>query len=297
VHRFRPFRGIIGVTLRVYPGIAPQLEKLIWRLVYEAASLRNRDGWTQLMNYGYAPLDGQESVPQADDVGYGYKLYAKLAASADLSGKDVLDVGCGRGGGTAFVMERFHPRSMTGIDFARRAIEYCRSAYSLSGLRFVLGDAENLPFPDGSFDIVLNVESSHCYSDMPRFLSELRRVLRPDGLVLLADARNTALTPEDEQALLHQDDVARLRSQLARANFRTVEEEDITANVIRALELDAPDRRARINRRVPKILRPHVHAFAATEGGPMYQAYKEGKRTYLRFVLERAEPLGAPVLR
>ncbi|MGA9859717.1 MAG: methyltransferase domain-containing protein [Solirubrobacteraceae bacterium] len=296
--KVRPFRAIYGAVLRMSPGVAPRLEKFVWRVVYEGASLRK--SWTSLMNYGYAPLEGQAPVPQADGVGYGYQLYAKLAASADMAGKDVLEVGCGRGGGTAFVHERFHPRSMTGVDLARRAIEYCCATYPRPGLQFMVGDAENLPFANSSFDVVLNVESSHCYADMPRFLGEVRRVLRPGGLLLLADARVTALSAED-QPLLHTDDVARLRTQLEQARFRTIEEEDITRNVMRALELDTPDRRARIECRVPRFLRPHVHAFAAAEGSPMYQAYVEGKRTYLRFVLqpvsagESATPSGGSV--
>ena len=286
----KPFRAGASAVLRASPGLAPRLEKLMWRAVYEGASLRRKDEWSQLMNYGYAPLEAEISIPHADDVGYGLKLYARLANSAELEGKDVLEVGCGRGGGTSFVFQRFHPKTMTGLDLARRAIDYCRRTYPWPGLQFYAGDAEHLPFPDGTYDIVMNVESSHCYADVPQFLREVHRVLRPGGLLLLADARPTKISPDAGPALFHQDDIDVLRRQLAEAPFRMVEEEDITANVMRALELDTPDRRARIEKRVPKFLRPHVHAFAAAEGSPMYQAYAQGERTYLRFVLERLEP-------
>jgi ubiquinone/menaquinone biosynthesis C-methylase UbiE len=45
----------------------------------------------------------------------------------------------------------------------------------------VHGDAENLPFPQVSFDAVINVESAHCYGSIERFLAEVHRVLRPGG--------------------------------------------------------------------------------------------------------------------
>ena len=283
----RPVRAAMRGVLRVSPGLGPALEKTVWRGVYEGASLLN--GWTQLMNYGYAPLEGEPAVPQADGSSYGLQLYAKVASGADLTDKDVLEVGCGRGGGTAFVHERFHPRTMTGLDLAHRAIAYCRRTYPRPGLTFLAGDAENLPFPDQLFDVVLNVESSFCYSDMPRFLAGVHRVLRPGGFLLFADSRETHVDPNPD-SLFPTADVARLRSQFAAANFRTLEEENITANVMRALELDTPERIARVERRVPKPLRPHVHAFAAAKGTPMYDAYQRGDRTYLRFVLQRAEP-------
>lgn len=56
-------------------------------------------------------------------------------------------------------------------------------------MTFVHGDAENLPFPDESFDAVINVEAAHLYPDYPRFLREVARVLRPGGHFLYADLR------------------------------------------------------------------------------------------------------------
>ena len=241
------------------------------------------------MNYGYAPLDDTESADQVNGAvgGYGLKLYERVAGAIDLRDLDALEVGCGRGGGTAFVYERFAPRSLTGLDLARKAIDRCRRQYARPGLRFVAGDAEHLPFEDGSYDAVLSVESSHCYADIPRFLAEVRRVLRPGGRFLIADPRHSERSADTENALFHADDVALWREQLSAAGFRTLEEENITANVMRALQLDTPARRARIEQHVPQLLRPYVFAFSAAEGSAMYQAYAEGKMTYLRFVLQR----------
>jgi ubiquinone/menaquinone biosynthesis C-methylase UbiE len=286
----RPVRAAAAALLRLAPGLAPRAEKLMWRSFYELASMGRRDLGTAMMNYGYADLSPSE--PETGGVGapadrYGLQLYRAVAGARDLSGTDVLEVGCGRGGGAAFVFETFGPRSMTGLDLARKAIDRCRRRYARPGLEFVAGDAESLPFPDGSFDVVLSVESSHCYASPPRFWSEAHRVLRPGGRLLLADARHTTLTPGAQSALFAQDDVGRLRTQLVAAGFRTEEEQDITPNVVRALELDTPARTARIEQRVPKFLQPHALAFAAVEGSPMYRAFAEAQLTYLRLVLTR----------
>jgi SAM-dependent methyltransferase len=268
----RPLRRAMAALLSVSPGLAPRVQKATWRAFYELASLRRGDPGTAMMNYGYAALNG-DAVPSA--------------GAADLTGQDVLEVGCGRGGGAAFVFERFGPRSVTGLDLARRAVDSCRRRYGRAGLSFVAGDAEQLPFADGAFDTVLSVESSHCYADPSRFWREAHRVLRPGGRLLLADARHAHLTPDSESALFARDDVAGLRDQLAAAGFRTAQEQDITANVVHALELDTPARRQRIERRVPRFLRPHVLTFAAIEGSPMYTAFTGGELRYMRFVLER----------
>jgi SAM-dependent methyltransferase len=274
----------------VAPGLAPGAERLMWRSLYELASMRRWDLGPPIMNYGYAALAASEAEPAPlgyyDGESYGLQLYAAVASGADLAGKDVLEVGCGRGGGAAFVFEAFRPGSMVGLDVARTAIDRCRRRYARPGLRFVAGDAEKLPFPDASFDAVLSVESSHCYVDPLAFLREVHRVLRPGGRLLLADLRRTMLTPGTESALFAQDDVGRLRQQCTAAGFETVVEEDITANVVRALELDTPARKARIERRIPKFLQPHVLAFAGVEGSPVHRAFVEAKLTYLRLALD-----------
>ncbi len=302
--RVRPVRAGVAAVLRVAPQLAPKVEKLLWRGFYEVISLGPGDPETTLMNYGYVP--GSPEAPERSDdhartdhgEARGLALYEAVAGAVDLSGLDVLEVSSGRGGGTAFVFERFAPRSIVGLDLARQAVSKARRRYGGPAVRFVAGDAEHLPFPDDSFDAVLSVEATHCYSDASRFLREAFRVLRPSGVLLLADFRHTALLPETQDALIAQEDVQILRDQLAATGFRTREEEDITAGVVRALELDTPRRRARIERRAPRPLRPYLLAFAAIEGSPMYEAFAQRKWTYLRYVLEKpAITLESPVPR
>ena len=94
----------------------------------------------------------------------------------------LLEVSCGRGGGLSALLSQAPEIEATGLDVAQSAVDFCRKSYGESEkLHFVQGSALELPFPDASFDIVLNVEASNDYGDRPRFFREAARVLKPDG--------------------------------------------------------------------------------------------------------------------
>src|SRR5437016_14665802 len=92
-----------------------------------------------------------------------------VAGSIDLKGLDVLEVGCGRGGGASYIMRYLKPKSMTGVDIAEKAIAFCKRYHTVEGLSFRYGDAESLPFDNNTFDVIVNIESSQCYGSIPRF--------------------------------------------------------------------------------------------------------------------------------
>jgi len=265
-------------------SVQRQLVRAVYETVYRLI-LREDVGF---MNYGYASLDEQAESPDLAASGpdrFSIQLYERVVGKVALGGLDVLEVGSGRGGGAAYVFDRHRPRSMTGLDLTRQAVDYSSSRYAQRGLRYVMGDAEQLPFPDASFDAVVNVESSHCYRNVPRFLAEVIRVLRPGGMILFADLRPARLEGAESGSLL--SDVATLRAQLDAAGLAVVEEEEITANVVRALELDSPRRRDLIERAAPKVIHSRLLEFAAVEGSGMFRALAAGELRYLCMVLQR----------
>jgi ubiquinone/menaquinone biosynthesis C-methylase UbiE len=69
-----------------------------------------------------------------------------------------------------------------GLDLEGGAVSRANEQYSRRGsLSYVRGDAEKLPFDDAQFDAVINIESSHTYPNLRGFVSEVARVLRPNG--------------------------------------------------------------------------------------------------------------------
>jgi fatty-acid O-methyltransferase len=124
------------------------------------------------LNFGYEE-DPPMALPleAADEPNrYWIQLYHRTATQADLTGKRVLEVGCGHGGGASYLMRTLHPASYTGLDLNPDGIAFCKKRHNVPGLDFVQGDAENLPFPDQSFDLVVNIESSPASLDFSRGL-------------------------------------------------------------------------------------------------------------------------------
>ena len=177
------------------------------------------------LNYGYEenpPLALPLAAPDEPDR-FPIQLYHRTATQVDLAGKSVLEVSCGHGGGASYLMRTLRPASYTGLDLNTVGIEFCRKRHNLPGLHFVQGNAESLPFPDHSFDAVINVEAAINYQDVPRFFAEVERVLRPGGHFLYADIR-------------YADEIAAWEAELLGIPMRLVSEQVINAQVMRGLE-------------------------------------------------------------
>jgi fatty-acid O-methyltransferase len=155
------------------------------------------------LNWGYDE-DPPMALPLAESDEpnrYSIQLYHRTATQVDLTGKRVLEVSCGHGGGASYLMRTQGPASYTGLDLNPIGLDFCRKKHQLPGLDFVHGSAEKLPFTDQSFDAIINIEASHCYPEFPRFLTEVARVLRPGGHFLYADARKRRYIAAWEQDL------------------------------------------------------------------------------------------------
>ncbi|MBB2901552.1 ubiquinone/menaquinone biosynthesis C-methylase UbiE [Kineococcus radiotolerans] len=250
------------------------LRQTSWHGFYEVLARRVRRPEWAFMNYGFAPLD--PAAPLALEPGdeadrFCIQLYEHVVA-ADLTGLDVLEVGCGRGGGASYLSRYRGPRSTTGVDLAAAAVATCARERRGPELRFTTGDAQALPFPDDSFDVVVNVESSHCYSSVPRFLAEVARVLRPGGRFFWADFR-----PAGE--------VERTRAELRASGLAVDAEQDVTAEVVRALDLDSDRKLALVRAWLPRVAHPGFARFAALPGSSSHRAFQERRTRYLSAAL------------
>ena len=249
------------------------------RFFYQYLSTLDKEGIITLMNYGYVDLDPEARQVKLDSEDefnrYPLQLYHKVASAIDLRGLDVLEGGSGRGGGAAYISRHLGPRSMTGVDYSDKAVAFCQGHLAGNGLRYLHGDAEDLPFPDATFDAVVNVESSHCYGDMGRFLDEVHRVLRPGGHLLWTDHR-----PPDGIGALH--------TNIEQSGFEVVKEENISANVLAAMTVQTERNKALIDNGVAWYARRAFYHFAGVEGTSyIHRHLQSGRLVYLNLVLRR----------
>jgi ubiquinone/menaquinone biosynthesis C-methylase UbiE len=263
-------------------SLSPRLKRTLWRQWYQLLAARfQQTDWT-FMNYGYVDLDargpeiGLEPADEPDRC--SIQLYHHVASAVDLRGLDVLDVGCGRGGGSAYIARYLEPASILGVDFSKKAVAFCKRTHSAPALRFQQGDAEALPCADARFDVVINVESSHCYGSVDAFFSEVFRVLKPGGYFLWADLRAQSLVED-------------ICTQFEACGFAILRRRCITPNIVEALDRVNSGKMETIRRQVPKFLVNSFQDFAGVKGTRVYEALRAGKVEYLSCVLQKPHPV------
>lgn len=111
---------------------------------------------------------------------------ATLARAAVLPGEHVLDVGCGTGALLELLELRQPAASLFGADLAPGMIAAARERLPAT-VPLVVADAMRLPVANGSFDVVISNSSFHYWPDPAQALTEIARVLRPDGRVVITD--------------------------------------------------------------------------------------------------------------
>ncbi|MCZ0902801.1 methyltransferase domain-containing protein [Microcoleus sp. HI-ES] len=190
--------------------------------LYDASSGLWEQVWGEHMHHGYYGPDGnlkkERRQAQID-------LIEELLAWAGVPSEKalcesyrILDVGCGIGGSTLYLTEKFNSIAQNNLkldgmvdrDFSRspepnktgasvtatgitlspvqanRATERAKIAGLESNVNFLVADALNMPFPDESFDLVWSLESGEHMPDKIKFLQECCRVLKPGGTLILA---------------------------------------------------------------------------------------------------------------
>ena len=249
----------------------PPVRKGIWRLWYPFLTRRLRDEDIVFLNYAF-----EEDPPVGLELGEGdeadrccIQLYHHVATQAEVRDKAVLEVSCGHGGGASWVTRALRPASYVGLDLNPAGIAFCERRHQVDGLRFVRGDAGQLPFEDEAFDVVINVEASHCYPDFPAFLKEAARVLRPGGHLLYADFRFEGGTG-----------FADWERDLEGAPFEITARRDISSEVRRGMEANAGRSARLVENCLPAFLRSLGRDFAGVPGGQVHDALVAEELSY-----------------
>jgi ubiquinone/menaquinone biosynthesis C-methylase UbiE len=160
-----------------------------------------------------------------------------LALHAAPRPRRILDVGCG----TGYLLRQLAARTpaaiqLVGIDAAPAMIETAESLAEDRRLRFETGEAEQLPYPQGTFDLLVSTTSFDHWANQRAGLEECARVLRPGGHLVLADQFSAFLLPT---ILVRRGGKARTKRQATRlltgAGLRTPEWHDLYGVIIRAV--------------------------------------------------------------
>ena len=162
---------------------------------------------------------GERFLPdeQQGELVHAEHLARYLFAAQLASSRRVLDAACGEGYGTALLS--VGASSATGVDVDERTVEHARSRHP--GPNFVAGDVRELPFGDGSFDLVVCFETIEHVPDPERVLAELRRVMAADALLLVSTPNKHQYLVENEfheREFFHEEFVALLEARFERVD-------------------------------------------------------------------------------
>ena len=147
------------------------------------------------------PASGERCAPEIGDQIQHEHFHRYLFALRFCEGKDVLDVACGEGYGSALLGAV--ARTVVGVDASPEAIAHAETQYGSEQVTFVQADARALPLEPSSVDTVVCFETLEHLSDHDGLLEELARVLRPDGVLLLSTPDRDAYLPGEASNPYH----------------------------------------------------------------------------------------------
>ena len=259
--------------LRFAPG---RIQNRMWKWWYQKLAKANDQSEFRFMNYGFEDDSRIELEIEDEPNRMFIQLYSMNIKGVELEGREVLEVGSGRGGGASWIAKTHSPARLTGVDFSSEAVGHCKRWYAdQTNLEFIEGNAQDLPFDDESFDVVYNVESSHCYGDMGAFVEQAHRVLRPGGMFCWTDLRDA-------------ETMATLPPLFESKGFEIVESADVVQEVINALDEINEQKMEAIEENVPKSVRRSFETFAGVKGTPVYEGFVSGSMAYHRHLMRKS---------
>lgn len=116
-----------------------------------------------------------------------------FAKSFIRPGDRVLDIASGTGYGTHYLSEHLKTGQIIGVDIDSSVVDLAKKNYGSRNVDYLVGDAYKIPLEDDSIDVVISFETIEHVSDPDRFMAEVQRVLKPEGLFICStpDIRNS----------------------------------------------------------------------------------------------------------
>jgi ubiquinone/menaquinone biosynthesis C-methylase UbiE len=129
-------------------------------------------------------FDGERFIPGVTGNIELEHLHRYALAQRLCQGKMVLDIACGEGYGSAMMAQS--ALSVIGMDISEQAIAHAQSRYPADNLTFKVGDCTAIALPDACVDLIVSFETIEHHDQHSQMLSELRRVLKPGGVLLMS---------------------------------------------------------------------------------------------------------------
>jgi O-antigen biosynthesis protein len=139
---------------------------------------------------------GERVVPgKTPQTIYDEHIYRYIFAASLAENKVVLDVACGTGYGGGYMVEK-GAAEVVGVDISMLAVDYAQERLGRNNkASFICADAIRLPFVDNAFDIVVSFETIEHIRQYRKFLTECRRVLKENGLLICSTPNRKIFSP------------------------------------------------------------------------------------------------------
>ena len=124
----------------------------------------------------------------------------EFASKWVTAGKTVLDLACGTGYGVQR-LERASAGKIIGVDYSREAVRYARAHFGNGRAGFIIGDGLRCGLRDDAFDLIICLQTVEHVPDAELFLTEMTRVLKDDGTILISTPNKVFYSPDAEKPL------------------------------------------------------------------------------------------------
>lgn len=139
---------------------------------------------------------GERYVPQLRGSIALEHLHRYAFASEYVEGKIVLDIATGEGYGSEMISRT--AKHVYGVDIDEASVKHAQGKYKTHNLEYLVGSCTEIPLTDNSVDVVVSFETIEHITDHDRMMSEVKRVLRPNGTLIISSPNKLAYNKDSD---------------------------------------------------------------------------------------------------
>jgi len=137
---------------------------------------------------------GERMIPNyhKGTVMYAEHMTRYMSAVDIAKNKTVLDIASGSGYGTKMLSEK--AQKVYGVDVDGDSIKYAKENFPANNIEYLLGDGESIPLKDSTVDLVVTLETIEHIENYKKFISEIKRVMKDDGMAVISTPNKSEFT-------------------------------------------------------------------------------------------------------